>query len=56
MQAMSSALIMRHFYLITTIIIVLQFGVICSLFLFDGFSSFSNDSANYILMARKWSP
>lgn len=46
-----------YFFLFYLIVVVSAFSVhLLSFTLFDGFTTFSNDAGNYVLLARKWSP
>lgn len=45
-----------RYYLFVIAVVGAYSLYLLSFTLFDGFSTFSNDAANYVLMARKWSP
>ena len=47
---------MRWYYFFLLAVVVGYSVYLLSFTLFDGFSTFSNDAASYVLAARKWSP
>jgi len=57
MKSIGNSTRQDYFFVVFLLLLISAFSIyFLSFTLFDGFATFSNDAASYVLLARKWSP